>query len=325
MSDSVRAHMIWGIPINFVVDDPDVLVAPLEEFAGAVVSGGSEGPAHTFSICEGDVDISGRFERRPRHRGGSSGNKRFMDGSVFNSELQNRFARVCHERTGYGIYDLDGCLITSTVSHTTVLGDARGSAAIADLIEAFIMEYARKTGWLQCHGAGWVIDGKCHLALGASGAGKTTRLLSSISDKGIFIGNDRVFLRFNSGVLEARGYPLPMNIGCGTIRALGLDVPHFDGADKEKIRLTSRDVQNLMTTDYSTWWKVESIVAPDEESIVENLYVEPDPCHPKWNIAWQTSFDPTIGKDILNSALAVAEFQQLYNNLGRVVRSRRGS
>jgi hypothetical protein len=102
--------------------------------------------------------------------------------------------------------------------------------------------------------------------------------------------------------LEVRGYPLPMNVGCGTIRGLGLDLPHFGGADHEKIRLTARDVAHHLPHDYQSWLPVAEIHASSRKVLEDNIYCEPDPCHPAWNAVWRTPANLDAHAQIIGAA-----------------------
>lgn len=301
---------VWGHTLAVAAESPEVLEPIHAEFAGSVVDAPDGVPAYEFTAISGALTVPNGLLSRVRHRGGSSGDKKFMDGSVFRAQTQNRDALVVREDEETGSYILDECMVHSHERYTLAVGRVQGRFLLPDLIEAYLLNWCRQMGWIQCHGAGWVEDGSAHLAVGPSGAGKTTNLLARLRQGGKFLGNDRIFLRMRGDVLEARGYPLAMNIGCGTIRGLGLDIPHHGGHDHDKIRLSPSDVAARMPYDYDTWWPVATISARGLTDLVENLYVEPDPCHPAWNAAWRSPFPPETAREILAAASAPGIFQE---------------
>jgi hypothetical protein len=315
MSEYEIVARVWGIPLHFVCTS----MAPFEhveaEFAGAVEVLTAEvsskvAPLHSFIFIEGVVQVTPSFPQRIRHRGGSTGDKRFIDGTVFPAEIQNRDAVVVFESCEGGVYILDECTVASSPKLTTITGPVSSRFVLPDLVEAFALNHARSQSWVQCHGAGWLNDaGTASLAIGPSGAGKTTRLLASVNRTRRFLGNDRLFLRWHDARLEVRGYPLAMNVGCGTIRALKLDIPHFDGRDTDKVRLTPRNVTEFLTTDYDAWFAVGEISAPSTDDLLENLYIQPDPTHPSWNICWRNAIDPGVGETICAAALSAPLFR----------------
>lgn len=295
--------LIWDHPISFV-HDVDIEQTLTREFFGAISRSDNRVPLHNFVVMEGTFINPMDGLCVPRHRGGSSGDKRYTNGKTFAAASQNRDVFRLLETDTLSTYIMDGCLIASTLAATTVVGPSLGSHVIDDLVEAFILNRARLNGWMQCHGAAWLENGYAHLAVGSSGAGKTTNLLSRITRGCQFLGNDRVFLRIADGVLQARGYPLAMNVGCGTIRGLSLDIPHYDGEDYEKIRLTPAEVCSRFDVDYENWWPVATITTTSKEDLIDNLYVEPDPSHPAWNRAWSDQIEPATAALIIEAATA---------------------
>ena len=302
---------IWGVPLGFGGFSEAELQAVRAEFAGAVTD--IKGPelCHAFLKIPGQATLVGAWPLRARHRGGSSGDKRYLNGEVFYGNSQNRDISVIYDGLNSGAYADEGSHFFSTSTETFVVGISMKHMLLLDLVEAFLLEYARRNGWLQCHSAGWLRDGQVTLAIGASGAGKTTQLFREIGQDGVLLGNDRIFLRLDGDRLEARGYPLSMNVGCGTIRALGLNFNDFGGADRDKIRLTPVDVADQLPFDFEGWWQVGRIFTPDAMELKENLYFKPDPCHPMWNAAWNTPFN----KELALTLIAVAEERATYGNL----------
>jgi hypothetical protein len=309
---STRVLRIWGVPLRVDGVDNSLLSIVINEFAGATsVIHDDTDDVYCFTVVSGPTVEANHLPERVRHLGGSSGNKRFLSGETFYAASQDRRARVVSEDRQSGTYILDGCVVVTTGRRTIIVGDAREKPVLPDLIEAYLLDQARKAAWLQCHGACWVESGRAYLAVGPSGAGKTTQLLSKLGSGCTFLGNDRVFLRLFRGQLEVRGYPLAMNVGTGTIRALQLDLPDFGGSDSEKIRLTPSDVAARLAYDYETWWPVAEIAAPSENDLLENLYVTPDPCHPRWNAAWQAVVNPSEATAIVEAARHPSRFRKM--------------
>lgn len=192
----------------------------------------------------------------------------------------------------------DGAACWATRSRTLIAG-AVAPQLVADLIENWLLVHALARGWVQCHASAWIKPtGRAVVLGGDSGFGKTTALHRALEGGAKFLSNDRVFLRLEHERMLARGYPLAMNVGCGTIRSLALDLPHRGLPDKAKIRLTPADVQRLYEPDYDGWYEVESITAGSIEDFSRNcFYLEEDPTHPRWNAAWPIEVDPAYWSD----------------------------
>jgi hypothetical protein len=232
------------------------------------------------------------MEALPRHRGGSSVDKFFLDGRRFAASSQNRDVSVPDDPAPGFAYVADGCLCHSTAAATWIQGSP-GPFLLADLVENHLLFRARERGWVQCHAAAWVLpDGRAVLAAGDSGYGKTTALLRAVQGGARFLSNDRLFLREQGGRLQARGYPLAMNIGCGTLRALGLPYPHRGLPDDAKLRLTAQDVQRDYAPDYAGWFDVGTVHGKSFEDLLGNcFYAEDDATHPRWNPVWRGRCD----------------------------------
>lgn len=313
---------VWGFPLGFRNASSDMMASIESEFSGAFFPTDDD-PHHTFTLA-GDLTFpTGDIGQLiARHRGGSSGDKKLLDGTIFPAASQNRDVRVVGENAQVGIYTSNGSVVVTCASQTVVAGNVKDAHLVPDLVEAYLLHRARQLGWMQCHAAGWVIDGCAQLAIGDSGDGKTTRLLGGLKNErgsglqATFLGNDRVFLRIHEDTLQVRGYPLAMNIGCGTIRSLKLDLPQFGGADDTKIRLLPPDVARLFNIDYENWWQVDRILCKDEQTLKANLYSLPDPCHPTWNASWATPLDRALALRIESRAAALTDFSPLLNKWG---------
>src|SRR5947199_394079 len=87
------------------------------------------------------------------------------------------------------------------------------------------------------------------------------------------------------GTLLARNFPQPVNVGCGTIRELAMDLPTFELGDRCKIRLMPREVLARWGPAFERWHPVERILTTSWEALQENVYWDGDPDHPFWNAA----------------------------------------
>src|SRR6185369_8235742 len=218
-SREVNQLRVWEEHLAFVGFDQTELAELDREFHGSVCR--SESAAvHTFVRRQA-------LPRITRHLGGSSAQKFLSDNSQFDAAIQERFAEPVVSSDEKFRYLLDGSLCEAERSTTTVVSWRLMPFVLSDLVENLLLGRARERGWVQCHAAAWAEGGGATLLIGSSGAGKTTALLEAVKRGALLVSNDRVFLRLHEGRLEARGFPLPMNIGCGTIRSLGLDLPHF--------------------------------------------------------------------------------------------------
>lgn len=294
---------IWGHSLGFSGFSTRDLENLTAEFAGAVSP--SAAPSHVF--CK--VGSLARPGTEPivarRHGAGSYDTKSLLDGSPFDSKSQDRLVTIYDDGHELGLYDLDGVLCAVTATITRLSGGAVNTLprhVLPDLVEAFLLGSAYQKGWVQLHAAGWLEDGKAVLVLGSSGAGKTTALMQALLNGSVLLGNDRLFIRqLPDGSLQARGYPLSINVGCGTIRALALPLPHGDKPDSHKVRLRPREVVDLFCHDYFDWHPLAQVTARDLGAVSENIYWDDDPTHPRWCLPYgarallqRASIEPAI-------------------------------
>ncbi len=220
-----------------------------------------------------------------RHRGGISGVKYFLDGSRFDQTPQHRDVEVVLESPTLCCYLVDGALLTTSREAALVVAPEVPRMLLADLIENWLLWRAREAGAVMAHGSGWLREGRVEMLVGPSGVGKTSELFRQMEDGAEFFSNDRIALRLHDGALVARNFPQPVNVGCGTIRELELDLPTFELDDYCKVRLMPGEVLERWTPAYEHWHPVEAIYAPSLEELEENIYWDGDPDHPFWNAA----------------------------------------
>ena len=221
-----------------------------------------------------------------RHRGGISGRKFFLDGTPFDQASQTRDVDiVSDESPALCCYAVDGALLVTAREAVLVMAAEPPPMLLADLVENWLLWRAREAGAVMAHGSGWIHAGAVHMLVGHSGVGKTTELFRQVASTAEFFSNDRIALTLRDGTLVARNFPQPVNIGCGTIRALGMALPTFDLDDRSKIRLMPPEVLERWAPTYERWYPVEAIHTPSWETIQENVYWAGDPDHPFWNRA----------------------------------------
>ncbi len=288
--------VIWGFKFVFDGFDQSWLNKIIAEFAGALTPAEHVTEVeHVFSLWNSETrDFGNEFYSEKRHAGGSAGNKLFLDGTVFNARSQEREVTALHSKQPSFVFFADGAMCHSTEQHTILVGGCANSMLLADLIESRLLTAARRLGWLHCHAAAWLKDELAVGAAGDSGYGKTTRLMREIQNGARFLSNDRIFVRLLGDQLQIRGFPIAMNVGAGTIRALGLDLPHFDLPDSKKIRMTPTQVFDRFQPNYNQWYPVCEFITSSLEELQRNLYVEMDECHPHWNLAWNVTPHPSI-------------------------------
>jgi HprK-related kinase B len=89
---------------------------------------------------------------------------------------------------------------------------------VINFINSQYMNWLQNRGWLICHAAGLVYQGKCLGIAGFSGGGKSTLMLQLLdNDEVSYLTNDRLFIHAGSGPTLARGIPKLPRINPGTI------------------------------------------------------------------------------------------------------------
>jgi hypothetical protein len=304
---SLRILDIWGFHFAFLGFAERHLASLEQEFSGAIKQ--ADGPvpcAHTFAdVASMDEAAVPSLRSIPRHRSGSPSDKFLRSGKQFLASSQDRDVVPLSRRDQPAglAYVADNCLCYSTKELTLISGDP-GESLLPDLVENYLLYLARESGWVQCHGAAWVNgDGQAVVVAGDSGYGKTTALMRAVKANARFLSNDRIFLRVSGSTLQARSYPLAMNIGCGTIRSLGLPYPHRGMSDTTKIRLTPPDVMADFSPQYDKWFDVASLHGGSFDDFENNcFYIADDPTHPRWNTAWQCQPDLDTWKQVREAA-----------------------
>jgi hypothetical protein len=300
MSETVLR--IWGRTIKLANFTGEDLAEVFETFGGSigVVTDGRE-PELTVHRQHGNAVSSGN--RRSRHRGGSPAGKYFLDGTPFDGAEQRRDITIVSEGSGCDAYAEDRALLVVAEDTATIVADDLPPMLVSDVIEDWLLCHSRANGAVQVHCAGWLDSGRVALAVGSSGAGKSTELFRNVRAGSSFFSNDRAFLRMRDGVLEVRSFPLPVNIGCGTIRALDLPIPHHDLGDHDKIRLRAPEVAERFDVDSETWYPVERIVCTSLADFHANIYWDEDDCHPFWIRSWHPGTHPEAVVEELTAAI----------------------
>jgi hypothetical protein len=299
---------VWGHHLRLTGFAEHEIAEVYDTFAGSVAQGAPAGPTLELTRQWTTARVSD-VPTRPRHRGGSSARKFFLDGTPFVAGEQHRDIGVVTEGTGTDIYvaeSADGAALVSVHGpHVTVAcADVLPTLLLSDVIEDWLLCQIRRVPAVQTHCAAWLDSDLATLVIGSSGAGKTTELFRHMATGSAFLSNDRAFLRVRDGVPEVRSFPLPVNVGCGTIRSVGLDLPHAGRDDHDKIRLTPPDVMARYGADYQGWYPVRSVVCRSQQDLRDNIYWTEDDCHPFWVRAWRPDQLPTSFQDRLVDAVA---------------------
>ncbi|MFI6234802.1 hypothetical protein ACIBD9_14680 [Micromonospora sp. NPDC050784] len=299
---SETALRVWGRTIRLTGFTGGELAEVFDTFGGSidVVTDGGK-PELTLHRQHGVADGAG--ERRSRHRGGSPAGKYFLDGTPFDGAEQRRDITIVSEGPGCGVYAEDRALLVVAGDTATIVADTLPPMLVSDVIEDWLLCRSRADDAVQVHCAGWLDDGHVTLAVGSSGAGKSTELFRNVRSGSSFFSNDRAFLRLRDGALEVRSFPLPVNIGCGTIRSLDLPIPHHDLGDHDKIRLRAPEVAERFDVDYETWYPVARIVCTSLADFHANIYWDEDDCHPFWIRSWHPGALPGAVAEELTTAI----------------------
>ena len=277
---------VWGFGVAMIGDRADAIVEEIDvTFNGAVGPLGTDADISlTLSFVDGPAAPKTIAEDRVRHRGGSAACKYFLDGTRFDATEQTRDIAIVKEFAAAAVYATQGTWLVADSNSAIIVGADLPPMLASDIVENHLLSNARKSCWVQVHCSGWIENDRARLLVGSSGIGKTTELFRQVSNGAArFLSNDRGFLRLSGEGIEVRGFPLPVNIGCGTIRSLGLDIPDLGLEDDDKIRLTPSEVAERFGADYERWYPVEAIACRDIEDLLANCYWDEDPSHPFWN------------------------------------------
>jgi hypothetical protein len=258
-----------------------------DTFAGAIENGESSDGVELLVVrTELDATLSAR-RTKARHRGGSAACKYFLDGTPFLSEEQVRDCAVISESDRLAAYEADGAvLIVAPAMALVAAGESLPQLLLSDIVENWLLCRARLNRSVQVHCSAWIEDEKASLVVGSSTAGKTTELFASVRAGASFLSNDRAFLRVRDERLEVRSFPLPVNIGCGTIRGLSLDLPTHGLEDDDKIRLRPKEAAERFGADYRSWFPVHQITCRSMDDLWQNTLFQADPAHPFWIKPW---------------------------------------
>lgn len=307
---------IWGVAFEFSGFNQDEINFIFDEFYGAVGevsdSGCYSSTIKLFKTSDINRSVLLFRDSKRRHAGGSSANKYFTDGTPFDATEQLRFTQPAEAISE--VHKIDDVVLVSSKKAFEFIGDTIGRYTVTDVIENVLLNYAAKENWIQVHASSWIVDGSVNIAIGDSGFGKTTRLFSKVNSGARFHSNDRIFLRLNNNVLEARSFPLPVNIGCGTIRSLELNVDHKNFPDHYKIRHTPKEVFKLFNPDYLSWYEVSSVLSTNLDEVQRNLYLEEDPCHPKWIANNSESVNGQVYESIYKEISLILDLEKAITN-----------
>jgi hypothetical protein len=303
---------VWGHAVVLTGFDHAELEEIRETFAGGLRPGAPPGVTLNLVRQHTTAGLSG-LPTRPRHRGGSSARKFFLDGSLFVAGEQRRDISVVTEGIGADVYYAEspaghggsGAVVVVQGHQVTLAASGPlPPMLLSDVIEDWLLCRIRRAPAVQVHCAAWLDSGEATVVVGSSGAGKTTELFRHMAGGGTFLSNDRAFLRIRAGVPEVRSFPLPVNVGCGTIRSLGLDLPHRGRDDHDKIRLRPPEVVERYGADYEGWYPVAALICRSRTDLLDNIYWVEDDCHPFWVRAWRPE---PVGDEFRDELLALLE------------------
>lgn len=278
--------VVWGESVRLEGFRPPEVDELFEWFAGGIdLVEDRHAPSLVVRMVRSPASAPTGLRSTVRHRGGISGKKYFLDGSHFDQTSQTRDIDIVFESPGLCCYGVDGALLVTTREAALVVATEPPPMLLADLVENWLLWRAREAGAVMAHGSGWVRDDAVEILVGPSGVGKTTELFRQIGSGARFFSNDRVALTLDRDTLVARNFPQPVNVGCGTIRELAIDLPTFELGDRSKIRLMPREVLARWGPAFDRWHSVERILTTSWEALQENVYWDGDPDHPFWNAA----------------------------------------
>jgi hypothetical protein len=276
---------IMGEGIWFEGFHPRELDEVEEWFAGAIEPAKGLAPSFTIRMNRARVELPSAIGRYVRHRANIRPKTLFLDGSEFDQRVQSRDVELISESPAGCTMLADGVVLVGTPVSLDIWGPAPPPLLLADVVENWLLWRSRESGLVMVHASGWRNDGSAELCVGTAGDGKTTTLFEQVGRGARYFANDRVALRLSGDVLLGRTFPEPINIGVGTIKALGLEFPTFGLAENCAIRLLALEVFRRWQPDFYSWFPVSKITTRDRDTLNRNVYWDEDPDHPFWNRA----------------------------------------
>ena len=91
--------------------------------------------------------------------------------------------------------------------------------------------YLEHSGWHSLHAGAVELNGRVLLIVGDSGAGKTTVIANLIREGAKYIGNERLFVRFQDEDCVVRAFPQTISVGLGTAANMPELAPLIDRPD----------------------------------------------------------------------------------------------
>jgi len=107
---------------------------------------------------------------------------------------------------------------------------------VINFINAQYMNWLQARGWLICHAAGLVNEGRTLGIAGLSGGGKSTLMLNMLEQAGnAYLTNDRLFIRHQGDHVQAAGIPKLPRINPGTIVHNARLQPLIEKAERDRL------------------------------------------------------------------------------------------
>ena len=133
---------------------------------------------------------------------------------------------------------------------------------VINFINAQYMNWLQQRGWLICHAAGLVQNGRTLGIAGFSGGGKSTLMLHMLDKPGIsYLTNDRLFIKSDGGTTHAAGIPKLPRVNPGTIVHNRRLHPLIPAAQREALLARPRDELWELEEKYDVL--IEQIYGPD--------------------------------------------------------------
>lgn len=134
---------------------------------------------------------------------------------------------------------------------------------VINFINAQYMNWLQAHGWLICHAAGLVSEGRTLGIAGFSGGGKSTLMLHLLERAGhAYLSNDRLFIRREGDHVQAAGIPKLPRINPGTIVHNPRLHPLID--TPERARLLALPPQQLWEIEDKYDVMIEQLYGPDQ-------------------------------------------------------------
>jgi len=141
---------------------------------------------------------------------------------------------------------------------------------VINFINAQYMNWLQHRGWLICHAAGLVENGRTLGIAGFSGGGKSTLMLHMMEHPEIgYLTNDRLFIRAEGDAVQAAGIPKLPRVNPGTIVHNPRLHPLIPAAERESLLALPNELLWELEDKYDVL--IDQVYGPDRFTVQQPL------------------------------------------------------